>query len=405
MKLRLDTRADVHRRGRPAGRLCVPGTAPSRRLDVRRAHRRHRRPAGAPPHRRTRRRSAPTTASTCCTRWATRSRSPRPSTAQPKTALIVGAGYVGLEMAEGLTTRGIDVTQVEMLPEVLPTVDPELGALVHDRARHATASTSTPAPPSPASPRQRTRDDATGIAVRRTERPGRRAARLGRRPGPRRRRGPPRHRPARRPAPRPGPAAPSWSTRPWPPACRMCGRPATASSPTTACSASPTCRSARPRTSKAASPARTPSAVAPASPAASAPRSSRSSTSSPPAPGCASTKRVAAGYAPVTSQSTPRRPQGVLPGRPADHHPRHRRRRHRPAPRRPAGRRPRHRDRQARRHLRHRAVPRHDRRRPLPSSTSPTPRRSAHPGTPCRWPPRPGCASTSSSDEQAQLGH
>lgn len=49
---------------------------------------------------------------------------------KPKTALIVGAGYVGLEMAEGLTTRGIAVTQVEMLPEVLPTVDPELGALV-----------------------------------------------------------------------------------------------------------------------------------------------------------------------------------------------------------------------------------------------------------------------------------
>jgi NADPH-dependent 2,4-dienoyl-CoA reductase/sulfur reductase-like enzyme len=48
----------------------------------------------------------------------------------PRTALIVGAGYVGLEMAEGFTTRGIAVTQVEMLPEVLPTVDPELGALV-----------------------------------------------------------------------------------------------------------------------------------------------------------------------------------------------------------------------------------------------------------------------------------
>jgi len=52
-------------------------------------------------------------------------------TRNPTTALIVGAGYVGLEMAEGLTTRGIAVTQVEMLPEVLPTVDPDLGALVH----------------------------------------------------------------------------------------------------------------------------------------------------------------------------------------------------------------------------------------------------------------------------------
>ncbi|KQR16243.1 FAD-dependent oxidoreductase [Cellulomonas sp. Leaf334] len=49
----------------------------------------------------------------------------------PRRALIVGAGYVGLEMAEGLAARGIHVTQVERLPEVLPTVDPELGALVH----------------------------------------------------------------------------------------------------------------------------------------------------------------------------------------------------------------------------------------------------------------------------------
>ncbi|MGC7202828.1 FAD-dependent oxidoreductase [Mycobacteroides abscessus subsp. massiliense] len=49
----------------------------------------------------------------------------------PKTAIIIGAGYIGLEMAEALTLRGIAVTQVEALPEVLPTVDPELGALVH----------------------------------------------------------------------------------------------------------------------------------------------------------------------------------------------------------------------------------------------------------------------------------
>ncbi|WP_409329502.1 FAD-dependent oxidoreductase [Trujillonella humicola] len=47
-----------------------------------------------------------------------------------RSALIVGAGYVGLEMAEALTTRGLTVHQVEMLPEVLATVDPELGALV-----------------------------------------------------------------------------------------------------------------------------------------------------------------------------------------------------------------------------------------------------------------------------------
>ena len=46
-------------------------------------------------------------------------------------AVIVGAGYVGLEMAEALVARGVAVTQVEQLPEVLPTVDPELGRLVH----------------------------------------------------------------------------------------------------------------------------------------------------------------------------------------------------------------------------------------------------------------------------------
>ena len=49
----------------------------------------------------------------------------------PATAIIVGAGYIGLEMADALTTRGLHVVQMEQLPEVLPTVDPPLGALVH----------------------------------------------------------------------------------------------------------------------------------------------------------------------------------------------------------------------------------------------------------------------------------
>src|SRR5579859_4802752 len=49
----------------------------------------------------------------------------------PATAVIVGGGYIGLEMADALTVRGLAVTQMEQLPEVLPTVDPDLGALVH----------------------------------------------------------------------------------------------------------------------------------------------------------------------------------------------------------------------------------------------------------------------------------
>ncbi|MCS5732471.1 FAD-dependent oxidoreductase [Herbiconiux daphne] len=56
---------------------------------------------------------------------------------QPETAIIVGAGYVGLEMAEALTVRGLHVTQLQRGPEVLSTLDPELGALVHDElTRH-----------------------------------------------------------------------------------------------------------------------------------------------------------------------------------------------------------------------------------------------------------------------------
>ena len=51
--------------------------------------------------------------------------------AAPASAIIVGAGYIGLEMAEALVARGLSVTQMEQLPEVLPTVDPEIGALVH----------------------------------------------------------------------------------------------------------------------------------------------------------------------------------------------------------------------------------------------------------------------------------
>jgi NADPH-dependent 2,4-dienoyl-CoA reductase/sulfur reductase-like enzyme len=53
--------------------------------------------------------------------------------AEPATAVIVGAGYIGLEMADALATRGLSVIQMEQLPEVLPTVDPALGGLVRSQ--------------------------------------------------------------------------------------------------------------------------------------------------------------------------------------------------------------------------------------------------------------------------------
>ena len=56
---------------------------------------------------------------------------------RPERALIVGAGYIGLEMAEALTTRGCAVTMVEQLHQVLPTFDAPLSELVAAEARTA----------------------------------------------------------------------------------------------------------------------------------------------------------------------------------------------------------------------------------------------------------------------------
>jgi NADPH-dependent 2,4-dienoyl-CoA reductase/sulfur reductase-like enzyme/rhodanese-related sulfurtransferase len=50
----------------------------------------------------------------------------------PKTAVVIGAGFIGLEMAENLVGQGIDVTVVEATPQVLPPLDPELAILVRD---------------------------------------------------------------------------------------------------------------------------------------------------------------------------------------------------------------------------------------------------------------------------------
>ena len=50
----------------------------------------------------------------------------------PRTAILVGAGYIGLEMADALTQRGIDVTLLCRADTVLPTVDPALGRLVQE---------------------------------------------------------------------------------------------------------------------------------------------------------------------------------------------------------------------------------------------------------------------------------
>jgi NADPH-dependent 2,4-dienoyl-CoA reductase/sulfur reductase-like enzyme len=49
---------------------------------------------------------------------------------KPGQAIIIGGGYIGLEMADALTHRGMEVTLLEFAPEILTTMDPVLGRLI-----------------------------------------------------------------------------------------------------------------------------------------------------------------------------------------------------------------------------------------------------------------------------------
>jgi NADPH-dependent 2,4-dienoyl-CoA reductase/sulfur reductase-like enzyme len=51
------------------------------------------------------------------------------------TAVVVGAGYIGLEMTEALTARGLQVTLLEQLDQVMPTIDAELAAPLAEHLR------------------------------------------------------------------------------------------------------------------------------------------------------------------------------------------------------------------------------------------------------------------------------
>ncbi len=49
--------------------------------------------------------------------------------------LVVGAGYIGLEMVEALVARGSAVTVVEALDQVMPNLDPPVAAVVEQEVR------------------------------------------------------------------------------------------------------------------------------------------------------------------------------------------------------------------------------------------------------------------------------
>ncbi|MFF0595521.1 FAD-dependent oxidoreductase [Streptomyces antibioticus] len=51
--------------------------------------------------------------------------------ARGRRAVVVGAGYIGVEMAEALIDRGFEVTVVNRGSEPMATLDPDMGRLVH----------------------------------------------------------------------------------------------------------------------------------------------------------------------------------------------------------------------------------------------------------------------------------
>lgn len=54
---------------------------------------------------------------------------------QPQKAVVIGGGFIGLEMAEALHTSGVQTTLVEAGPQVMGPLDPEMAAIVHKYLR------------------------------------------------------------------------------------------------------------------------------------------------------------------------------------------------------------------------------------------------------------------------------
>ncbi|BCJ54405.1 flavoprotein oxidoreductase [Actinoplanes sp. NBRC 14428] len=54
---------------------------------------------------------------------------------RPRRAVVIGGGYVGVEMAEAMVRRGLEVTLLERSPQPMSTVDPDMGERVHRAIR------------------------------------------------------------------------------------------------------------------------------------------------------------------------------------------------------------------------------------------------------------------------------
>ena len=54
---------------------------------------------------------------------------------RPKTAAVIGGGFIGLEMAEAFHRRGMQVTVIEKLPHILPLLDSDVAMQLQNRVR------------------------------------------------------------------------------------------------------------------------------------------------------------------------------------------------------------------------------------------------------------------------------
>ncbi|MER7544002.1 FAD-dependent oxidoreductase [Spirillospora sp. NPDC127506] len=53
----------------------------------------------------------------------------------PRRAVVVGGGYIGLEMAEAMVTRGLEVSLVDAADQPMGSLDPDMGAVIADAMR------------------------------------------------------------------------------------------------------------------------------------------------------------------------------------------------------------------------------------------------------------------------------
>lgn len=79
----------------------------------------------------------------------------RSATRPVTSALVVGGGFIGLEMAEQFVRRGLEVTVLEAAPQILPPMDPEMAQLLLEEGErggvtfHCGDALASFAPPTP----------------------------------------------------------------------------------------------------------------------------------------------------------------------------------------------------------------------------------------------------------------